>query len=212
MKTAYDVIVAGSGPAGFSAAYYAAKSGADVLLLEKGGTIGGMLTTGHLGVFCGRASAGLYDEAGKIYGQYRINEKDISAGRVFDDWVVSHARYVWGTHNLYGPIGGKSQELSRKRPFGELPCDTDYTIPFKALRPLETGNLLLAGRCISGTFLAFRRSRRLDVISATSSLSPHTPSASPSGRLVAAWRSSRRSASRACRSPRSGIPPSHPRW
>jgi hypothetical protein len=380
MKTEYDVIVAGSGPAGFAAAYHAASNGADTLLIEKGGTIGGMLTTGQMGVFCGRASTYLYDEAGRTFGrfnkggqllydvedmrrflfrrleecgadllvqagasgvekerqsitcllvnakegqirlkadiyidatgdgdvaaaagekfdlgraddgkfqpmtiifsmagvdrdafvlrnrqegratlreklleyvdrgeisdlvghtiviegfhpgtvkvnmtnvidldgtksedlaraeiacrkqldgiadflikeadgfenayvsssadlmgvrstrhfhgQYMINEKDISEGTVFDDWVVSHARYVWGTHNLYGPIGGKSQELSKKSPYGKLPHDKDYTIPFRSLRPAETDNLLLAGRCISGTFLAHSNYRVMPI-------------------------------------------------
>jgi flavin-dependent dehydrogenase len=51
VKDEYDVIVAGSGPAGFAAAYYAAHNGADTLLVEKNGVLGGTLTTGLMGVF-----------------------------------------------------------------------------------------------------------------------------------------------------------------
>ena len=372
MKLEYDVIVIGSGPAGFSAAYYAAKNGADTLLVERNGTIGGMLTSGFVGVFCGQASSGLFaemkialchtalskdrartvfdieemkqflytraDESGMsillyapvtgaatrgssvehilvhakqgplklkarvyidasgdgdvavfagedftlgresdgkfqpmslmfgldgvntddcavlhggkaevrarlqeyvergevpypaghviiipgvrpgsvkinmtnaidcdgtrseeltraefecrkqlaaivtflrkeahgfencyvsnsaeligvrssrhIHGKYVLNEKDISDGRVFEDWVVSKAKYGWGTHNLYGPIHGRGQKESVQSKYGDLPNDKHYTIPYRALQPLKTGNLLLAGRCISGTFLA----------------------------------------------------------
>ncbi len=383
MREHFDVVVCGSGPAGFSAAYYAARNGADTLLVEKNGSLGGMLTTGHMGVFCGYASCGLYKEicetigqrlapgllgqvaydieemrqflfakveesgmallltafatgvekrdgsidrlqvhakegmlklsadvyidatgdgdvaafAGEEYslgregdgkfqpmslmfsvagvdtdrfgnpkdpqkraalsaklqeyvhhgdvpypaghviliqgcgkgnikvnctnvidldgtksedltsaemqcrkqlaglvrflrneaegfencyvagsgdmigvrssrhikGRYVLNEKDISEGRVFDDWAVSQAKYVWGTHNLYGPIGGDSQEKSRQSPFGRLPHDKLYTIPFRSLRPAKTDNLLLAGRCISGTFLAHSNYRVMPI-------------------------------------------------
>jgi hypothetical protein len=381
MKSKYDVIVAGSGPAGFAAAYYAAGNGADTLLIEKNPTIGGMLTTGHMGVFCGYASSGLFSEIARthcrplwegpfpnraydveemrlllfeklresgasllcnafatgvrrsgegiealevhakegpvelsaevyvdatgdgdvavqagesfdlgrsddgkfqpmtlifsvagvddeqagpmrgqrqahretlrqyvqrgevselvghviivrgyregtykvnmtnvidldgtksedltaaevacrqqqaqilrwmrkelpgfeqcyvassadmigvrstrhIHGQYVLNEKDISDGTVFDDWVVSTAKYVWGTHNLYGPMGGAGNEDSRRSPYGPLPHDNVYTIPFRSLRPAQTSNLLLAGRCISGTFLAHSNYRVMPI-------------------------------------------------
>jgi hypothetical protein len=381
MKLEYDVIVIGSGPAGFSAAYYAAKNGADTLLVERGGTIGGMLTAGFMGVFCGQASSGLctemkdilcrsavstdrrrtvydveemkqflyakadesgmslllyapatgvavcdgmiahlevhakqgplqlkaqvyvdatgdgdvavfagedftlgresdgkfqpmslmfgldgvntddcavlhggkaelraklqeYVERGEvpypaghviiipgvrpgsvkinmtnvidcdgtrsdeltraevecrrqlaaivaflrmeahgfencyvsnsaeligvrssrhIHGTYVLNEKDISDGRVFDDWVVSKAKYGWGTHNLYGPIHGRGQKESVQSTYGDLPTDKYYTIPYRSLQPLKTGNLLLAGRCISGTFLAHSNYRVMPI-------------------------------------------------
>ncbi|MFP4382232.1 MAG: FAD-dependent oxidoreductase [Candidatus Sumerlaeia bacterium] len=376
MKKKYDVIVAGSGPAGFAAAYYAAKNGADTLLIERNGTLGGTLTTGHMGVFCGTASSGLFTEikeklciddriydvemmrqflyekaeevglnlllhafatgvkkevdaieclevhakegrleltadvyidatgdgdvaafageefslgreddgkfqpmtlifalagvdrenaphlqrenrwelseklhewvergdvdemvghvimirgyrpdtvkinmtnvidldatrsedltraevlcrkqlaqilaflraeapgfencyvvgsaemvgvrsARHAHGQYILNEKDISEGRIFDDWAVAQANYVWGTHNLYGPMGGKNHNLSKKSKYGDnLPHDKPYTIPFRSLRPAKTDNLLLAGRCISGTFMAHSNYRVMPI-------------------------------------------------
>ena len=45
---AWDVIVAGGGPAGIAAAISAARQGAKTLLLERYGILGGMLTSGHI--------------------------------------------------------------------------------------------------------------------------------------------------------------------
>lgn len=43
-----DVLVAGSGPAGFAAAYSAARLGAKTLLVERYGYVGGMMTGAHV--------------------------------------------------------------------------------------------------------------------------------------------------------------------
>lgn len=47
----YDVVVAGSGPSGMTAALAAARNGAKVLLIEKNGFLGGMNTAGMVGPF-----------------------------------------------------------------------------------------------------------------------------------------------------------------
>ena len=52
MKEQYDVIVAGGGPAGVAAAVSAARCGADTLLIEKAGYLGGMATDAHIPAFC----------------------------------------------------------------------------------------------------------------------------------------------------------------
>lgn len=52
MNQHYDVIVAGGGPAGVAAAVSAARAGADTLLVEKAGYLGGMATDGHIPAFC----------------------------------------------------------------------------------------------------------------------------------------------------------------
>jgi len=49
-----DVVVIGGGIAGVSAACSAANSGALVILIERFGTLGGMLTTGGVAHFCGQ--------------------------------------------------------------------------------------------------------------------------------------------------------------
>jgi hypothetical protein len=52
-----DVVVAGGGIAGFSAACSAAVTGAKVMLIERFGALGGMLTTGGVANFCGQMEA-----------------------------------------------------------------------------------------------------------------------------------------------------------
>ncbi len=98
-----------------------------------------------------------------FHGKHILNEKEISEGTVFDDWIVSTAKYIWGTHNLYGPIGDNSHADSRRSKYGQLPTDKVYTIPFRSLQPAKTDNLLLAGRCISGTFLAHSNYRVMPI-------------------------------------------------
>lgn len=51
MKTSYDIIVAGGGPAGCAAAIAAAREGAKVLLLEQQYCLGGMSTSGMVPAF-----------------------------------------------------------------------------------------------------------------------------------------------------------------
>lgn len=57
-----DVLVLGSGPAGFSAAYAAAKNGAKVILVEQGGDIGGISTSGLMSHWTGTCGSPLYYE------------------------------------------------------------------------------------------------------------------------------------------------------
>ena len=57
-----DVLVLGSGPSGFAAAYTAAKNGADVILVEQCGDIGGISTTGLMSHWTGSCHSPLYFE------------------------------------------------------------------------------------------------------------------------------------------------------
>lgn len=60
--TKYDVIIAGAGPAGISAALEASRSGCRVALLERYGCVGGNLTMGHVGPLMGTVCPGTIGE------------------------------------------------------------------------------------------------------------------------------------------------------
>ena len=71
-----DVLVLGSGPSGFAAAYTAAKNGADVIIVEQCGDIGGISTTGLMSHWTGSCDSPLYHEilkrsAEKNEGEFR---------------------------------------------------------------------------------------------------------------------------------------------
>ena len=65
----YDVIVAGSGPAGVCAAVAAAREGAKVALIERYGVLGGNLTAGYVGPILGSVAPGtMKDELCELLG------------------------------------------------------------------------------------------------------------------------------------------------
>ncbi|MDP4133365.1 MAG: FAD-dependent oxidoreductase [Bacillota bacterium] len=57
-----EVLVVGSGPAGFSAAYTAAKNGANVILVEQCGNVGGISTSGLMSHWAGSCASPIYNE------------------------------------------------------------------------------------------------------------------------------------------------------
>jgi len=57
-----DIVIIGGGIAGVSAACSAAMSGTNVILIERFGTLGGMLTTGGVANFCGQL-----EEQGEVF-------------------------------------------------------------------------------------------------------------------------------------------------
>ena len=57
-----DVLVLGSGPSGFAAAYSAAKNGAKVILVEQSGDVGGISTAGLMSHWTGSCGSPLYYE------------------------------------------------------------------------------------------------------------------------------------------------------
>lgn len=57
-----DVLVAGGGPAGVAAAVCAARMGAKTCLVEQGGIVGGVATSGLMSHWTGNTRGGIYEE------------------------------------------------------------------------------------------------------------------------------------------------------
>lgn len=94
-------------------------------------------------------------ESRRIRGRYVLTAEDLVAGRTFADAVVHRACFSIDIHN---PAGGGQAETDgcphRTKP---------YDIPMGALQPLHVENLLLAGRCISGTHRAHASYRVMNI-------------------------------------------------
>jgi hypothetical protein len=79
-------------------------------------------------------------ETRRILGDYQLTADDVLSARKFPD-VIARGTYPIDIHN---PTG-KGTILKR------LPPGEAYEIPLRCLRPKGLDNLLVAGRCISGT-------------------------------------------------------------
>ncbi len=79
-------------------------------------------------------------ETRRIVGEYTLTGEDVLHGRKFED-AIARASYPVDIHNP----AGKGTVLRR------LPAGEWYEIPLRCLIPLGLENILVAGRCISGT-------------------------------------------------------------
>lgn len=95
-------------------------------------------------------------ETRRILGDYQLTADDVLGARKFDD-VVARGAYPIDIHN---PTG-KGTTLRRVPP-GEA-----YDIPLRCLLPRDTENILVAGRCISGTHEAHSSYRVMPISMAT---------------------------------------------
>lgn len=94
-------------------------------------------------------------ESRRIKGRYVIEADDLIAGRIFADAVVHRANFSIDIHN---PTGGGQAE-TEGCPHKAQP----YDIPMRALQPLIIDNLILAGRCISGSHRAHASYRVMNI-------------------------------------------------
>lgn len=90
-------------------------------------------------------------------GEYVLTERDIYEARMFDDWVVKDAHFNFDIHNL---SGSGLDETGLQKEFKQT---KGYEIPYRCLLPKSTENVLLAGRCISGTHLAHSSYRAMPI-------------------------------------------------
>ena len=81
-------------------------------------------------------------------GEYTLTGEDILASQQFDDWAVRGASFNFDVHNL---TGAGLDETGMQAKFPRI---AGYSIPYGCLVPKAVENLLLAGRCISGTHIA----------------------------------------------------------
>jgi len=95
-------------------------------------------------------------ETRRIAGDYQLTGSDVLEARKFED-VIARCTYPLDIHN---PTG-KGTQLKR------LPPGESYDIPLRALLPRRTQNLLVAGRCISGTHEALSSYRVMPTSMAT---------------------------------------------
>ena len=95
-------------------------------------------------------------ETRRILGEYQLTADDLLAARKFDD-VIARGSYPLDIHN---PTG--SGTMLKRVPPGEA-----YDIPLRSLMPKGVENVLVAGRCISGTHEAHSSYRVMPISMAT---------------------------------------------
>ena len=94
-------------------------------------------------------------ESRRIRGLYELTAEDLIAGRRFNDAVVNGANFSIDIHN---PSGGGQSE-TEGCPHRAQP----YDIPMRALQPSGIENLVLSGRCISGSHRAHASYRVMNI-------------------------------------------------
>lgn len=87
-------------------------------------------------------------EGRRIRGRYTVTGEDIIAGVRHED-AVCRASFGYDVHNLF-PDGSNPSLVKRYRSAGAKP----YDIPLRALIAADVDGLMMAGRCISGDFIA----------------------------------------------------------
>lgn len=95
-------------------------------------------------------------ETRRILGDYQLTASDLLSARKFED-AVARGSYPVDIHNPTGP-----GTVLKRLPPGEA-----YDIPLRALMPRGIDNLVVAGRCLSGTHEAHSSYRVMPIAMAT---------------------------------------------
>lgn len=90
-------------------------------------------------------------------GEYVLTEQDIASAAKFDDAVVKGAHFNFDVHNIDGA------GLDKTGVQHNFTQQDGYEIPYRCLLPVETENLLLCGRNISGTHMAHSNFRAMPI-------------------------------------------------
>lgn len=94
-------------------------------------------------------------ESRRVMGKYLLTAEDLIAGKRFPDAVVHNANFPIDIHNPSGAGQSENDGL----PQTALP----YDIPYRVFLPNRTKNLLVTGRCISGTHRAHASYRVMNI-------------------------------------------------
>jgi hypothetical protein len=95
-------------------------------------------------------------ESRRIMGEYLLTAKDVLDAKKFDDAIALGSYPI----DLHSPTG-KGTILQKIKP------GSAYSIPLRCLIPQKAENLLVAGRCISGTHVANASYRTMPICCAT---------------------------------------------
>jgi hypothetical protein len=95
-------------------------------------------------------------ETRRIVGDYQLTADDVLSARKFED-AIARGAYPVDIHN---PTG--TGTVLKRLPPGEA-----YDIPLRSLMPKNAENLIVAGRCISGTHEAHSSYRVMPIVMAT---------------------------------------------
>ena len=87
-------------------------------------------------------------DARRIHGRYTVTRDDVAAGRRFED-AVTESRFGIDIHGLDKKA---NNEKAAGQNFGAK--FRPFQIPLRACRAKDVDNLYMAGRCISGDFIA----------------------------------------------------------
>jgi hypothetical protein len=92
-------------------------------------------------------------ETRRFNGEYILTDDDLREGRKFDDAIVHNANFIVDIHN---PTGWGQAE-------GVPENVQPYDIPYRCFIPIGVENLILTGRCISGTHRAHASYRVMSI-------------------------------------------------
>lgn len=96
-------------------------------------------------------------EGRRIHGRYTLSADDILNGRIPDD-AVCMADFGFDVHSTHDALSKANENFGRAKPYG---------IPKDALIARDVDNLMLAGRCLSGDFVAHSSYRVTGIAAAT---------------------------------------------
>jgi len=89
-------------------------------------------------------------ESRRVTGDYVFTEKDVEAGRKFDDGIVSNG----GGIEIHSTTGGGTK-------IGEHFSDNYYNVPYRSIIAKDFDNIFMAGRCFSANHPALSAARNI---------------------------------------------------